>query len=93
MGLRAIDRPGVAGRRKLLTNQWEQEYAQLHAGPEPRPLNLDPGYLTEAKLILASTKDRDHRIYLDGHLCRKHPVFPCRQLAKTALDLSRLSAG
>lgn len=33
----------------------------------PRPVNIDPGYLTEAKLVLATTKDRDHRIYLrDG---------------------------
>ena len=34
---------------------------------EPRPLNLDPGYITPAKLVLASTKDHAHRIYLrDG---------------------------
>ena len=31
---------------------------------EPRPLNLDPGYLTLGKLVLASTKDFAHRIYL-----------------------------
>ena len=49
---------------KLQTNLWEQEYAAVSRMPEPRPLNLDPGYLTEAKLVLASTKDRDHRIYL-----------------------------
>lgn len=49
---------------KLATNTWEEEYAALGLHPEPRPLNLDPGYLTEAKLVLASTKDRDHRLYL-----------------------------
>src|SRR5262249_22167667 len=49
---------------KLATNAWEDEYAALGLHPEPRPLNLDPGYLTEAKLVLASTKDRDHRLYL-----------------------------
>jgi hypothetical protein len=27
-------------------------------------LNLDPGYLTPAKLVLASTKDHAHRLYL-----------------------------
>jgi hypothetical protein len=49
------------------SNDWEEQCAREHAWPEPRPLNLDPGYVTEAKLILASTKDRDHRIYLsDG---------------------------
>ena len=32
-----------------------------------RTINLDPGYLTVAKLVLASTKDYSHRIYLtDG---------------------------
>ncbi|MBI4006928.1 MAG: DUF4416 family protein, partial [Planctomycetes bacterium] len=29
-----------------------------------RPINLDPGYISEAKLVLASTKDFSHRIYL-----------------------------
>lgn len=49
---------------KRQTNVWEDEYAQLGRHPEPRPLNLDPGYLTLAKLVLASTKDHAHRIYL-----------------------------
>lgn len=50
---------------KRLTNDWEAEYAALGRHDEPRPLNLDPGYLTPAKLVLASTKDHAHRIYLD----------------------------
>ena len=49
---------------KLQTNGWEAEYAAAVQTPEPRPLNLDPGYLTLAKLVLASTKDFSHRIYL-----------------------------
>jgi hypothetical protein len=52
---------------KRQTNAWEQAYANLGRHLEPRPLNLDPGYLTLAKLVLASTKDHAHRIYLaDG---------------------------
>jgi len=50
---------------KLQTNAWEQEYAEQAGHDEPRPLNLDPGYLTLAKLVLASTKDHAHRIYLE----------------------------
>ncbi len=50
---------------KIQTNGWEAEYAAAHNHPERRPLNLDPGYLTLAKLVLASTKDHAHRIYLD----------------------------
>lgn len=35
--------------------------------PQSRPLNLDPGYISQGKLVLASVKDRDHRVYLrDG---------------------------
>ena len=49
---------------KLQTNNWEKEYAEQSDHSEARPLNLDPGYVTQAKLILATTKDRDHRIYL-----------------------------
>lgn len=54
-------------QRKLQTNLWEDAYQSQASGSESRPLNLDPGYLTQAKFILATTKDRDHRIYLrDG---------------------------
>ena len=50
---------------KLMTNAWEDEYAAGGGHEESRPLNLDPGYLTLGKLVLASTKDFAHRIYLD----------------------------
>jgi hypothetical protein len=54
---------------KLKTNDWEEEIgARLKAegkSDAKRPLNLDPGYLDLGKLILASTKDHAHRIYLD----------------------------
>lgn len=50
---------------KLQSNDWEQDYATLGRHDETRPLNLDPGYITGAKLILASTKDYAHRIYLE----------------------------
>lgn len=49
---------------KLETNRWEEQYAAAAGHAEPRPLNLDPGYLTLGKLVLASTKDFAHRIYL-----------------------------
>lgn len=52
---------------KRRTNLLEVDYASLGLHPESRPLNLDSGYITEAKLVLATTKDRDHRLYLrDG---------------------------
>jgi hypothetical protein len=58
--------PGDVAATKHLTNAWEAEYAALGRHEESRPLNLDPGYLTAAKLVLSSTKDHAHRIYV-GH--------------------------
>jgi hypothetical protein len=63
---RLIDSAALAGIKRE-TNDYEVEYAALGRHAEQRPLNLDPGYLTPAKLVLASTKDHAHRIYLgDG---------------------------
>lgn len=45
---------------KLATNQLEREFAK--AGK--RRLNIDPGYICTPKLVLATTKDFSHRIYL-----------------------------
>jgi hypothetical protein len=62
---RRID-PSALADIKRQTNEWEAEYAAAAGHDEPRPLNLDPGYITLAKLVLASTKDHAHRIYLGG---------------------------
>lgn len=52
---------------KHRSNDWESEFKSRFDFPEQRPINIDPGYVSEAKLVLVTTKDRDHRIYLrDG---------------------------
>lgn len=59
--------PGLVAIDKQTTNQWESDYAESMTHAEPRPLNIDPGYLALTKLVLASTKNREHRIYMrDG---------------------------
>jgi hypothetical protein len=45
---------------KLITNNVEN---QLSAGKR-RNINIDPGYLTLSKVVLASTKNYAHRIYI-----------------------------
>lgn len=49
---------------KLWTNQFEEDLANKGEYTVSRPINLDPGYITEAKAVLASTKDFSHRIYI-----------------------------
>ena len=50
---------------KRLANDLETRIGRdCLASAGQRPVNLDPGYLTSAKLVLASMKDHAHRIYL-----------------------------
>jgi hypothetical protein len=52
---------------KLFTNELERQFAAaVEPGAPPRPINLDPGYLEEHKLVLASMKNFSHRIYIGG---------------------------
>lgn len=52
---------------KGLTNAIEATIAdEALAIEHPRPVNLDPGYVDLSKLVLATTKDRSHRVYLSG---------------------------
>jgi len=52
---------------KVQTNHIEESITASGKYPVKRPINIDPGYLNESRLILASTKDFSHRIYLrDG---------------------------
>jgi hypothetical protein len=52
---------------KLATNALEKRLARQCAGGPPRPVNLDPGFVSLSKVVLATTKDYSHRIYMrDG---------------------------
>ena len=46
---------------KIFTNSLERKFSE----GGNRPINLDPGYLAPAKLVLATTKDYQHRIYYE----------------------------
>jgi hypothetical protein len=50
-----------------LEGQLRERLAPADASLPARPINIDPGYITASKLVLASTKDFAHRLYLrDG---------------------------
>ncbi|HUG44464.1 MAG TPA: DUF4416 family protein, partial [Acidobacteriota bacterium] len=56
--------PDLLANLKIWTNRLEEIYAEASHHREVRPLNLDPGFLTPAKFVLATTKDASHRIHL-----------------------------
>jgi hypothetical protein len=56
-----LDPAGLA-RAKLESNALEEEFRR----PPLRPVNLDPGLLSLARFVLASTKPAAHRVPLSG---------------------------
>jgi hypothetical protein len=48
-------------RIKILTNNMEDKFKVNMA----RTINIDPGYITPASIVLVTTKNFSHRIYLD----------------------------
>ncbi|MDR1721221.1 MAG: DUF4416 family protein [Endomicrobium sp.] len=52
----------VLAEIKIFTNSIESSFA-LDA---KRQINIDPGYITPANIVLATTKDYSHRIYLSS---------------------------
>ncbi|MBN2356440.1 DUF4416 family protein [candidate division KSB1 bacterium] len=66
---------------KLFTNDLEWQFAE----GDRRRVNIDPGYLEAPKLILATTKNFSHRIYLgkgiygDVQLFWRHGRFQCNE--------------
>ena len=56
---------------KIMTNKIENAFSDN----ENRKVNIDPGYITEAKLVLLTTKDYTHRIYIGGHIFAESTLF------------------
>jgi hypothetical protein len=56
---------------KILTNKIEIRFSRNNS----RRVNIDPGYLTLAKLVLASTKDYNHRIHLNKGIFAEITLF------------------
>jgi hypothetical protein len=56
--------PAKLAKIKLKTNKIEQKLAEQSASDLLRPVNLDPGIIEPSKLVLATTKNYSHRIYI-----------------------------
>ncbi len=60
--------PGSLADVKHTTKNLEQWLADSLKLPLPRPVNLDPGYIGSSKLVLATTKNYSHRIYIGNKM-------------------------
>lgn len=61
---RELIKPDQLPDIKMFTNQLESNLGEKLNPPVERPVNIDPGYLTPVKLVLATIKNYSHRIYL-----------------------------
>lgn len=61
---------------KHRTNEMEIEMARMDdLGRRRRQVNIDPGYVNQSKLVLASTKDYTHRIYMGEGIFAEVTLF------------------
>lgn len=58
---------------KIFSNQLEESFQEKLI--QQRAINLDPGYMDAAKVILATTKDYSHRIYLGSGIYAEVELF------------------
>jgi hypothetical protein len=67
VSFKALIDPAEIARWKITTNDVESELAAEFPHAPDRPVNIDPGYVAGSKMVLATTKNYTHRIYLrDG---------------------------
>jgi len=64
VSIEKLIKPSLLAKIKHKTNKLEQKLAAKSALPIPRPVNLDPGIIEPSKLVLATTKNYSHRIYI-----------------------------
>ncbi len=60
--------PGRLPAVKRFVVGLEKEYSIITENRTRRRINLDPGYVTEAKVVLSTTKDFAHRLYIGDEI-------------------------
>ncbi len=68
ISIESLVEPGKLAKIKHKTNKLEQKLAKTLVLPLPRPVNLDPGIIEPSKLVLATTKNYSHRIYIGNNM-------------------------
>ncbi len=79
ISFRKLIHPKELARIKLFTNKIEDKISKNGCRSSGfaarRVINIDPGYLELGKVILATTKDHKHRIYLDRGIYAEVTLF------------------
>lgn len=65
VSFRKLIHPEYLPKIKIATNSLEEKLGKKENGSRKREINIDPGYISDSKLVLATTKNYFHRIYLD----------------------------
>lgn len=71
ISFKKLIQPSILPKIKIITNRIEKKLSS-HTR---RQINIDPGYLGLAKLVLATTKDYKHRIYLNQGIYAEITLF------------------
>ncbi|MCD4656378.1 MAG: DUF4416 family protein [Planctomycetes bacterium] len=75
-----LESPTKLREIKLRANDIEDMLASRLTLPFSRPVNLDPGYIDEPRIVLASCKDYNHRIAIgEGVYADLHLIFSRKQ--------------
>ena len=71
ISFQSLIKPDHLASVKHITNDIETRYVRENS----RAINIDPGYLDLAKIVLASTKDFAHRIYIGNGIWAENTLF------------------
>ena len=71
VSLRRLADPADLADIKVWTNALESDFA----AQGKRRINLDPGYISLSKVVLATTKDHRHRVYLGKGIYAEVTLF------------------
>ena len=82
---RLIDKEGLAAAKRQ-TNEIEALSAAGRDGRRCRNVNIDPGYVSDSKLVLASTKNFSHRIYVGQGIFAEVTLRYLRKAGFTPLE-------
>jgi len=82
---RLTDKEALAAA-KWRTNEMEDRYATGPGEERRRSVNIDPGYVSDAKLVLASTKNFSHRLYIGQGIFAEVTMRYLRKAGFTPLE-------